>query len=261
MAVKIELKRSSVPGKIPTTASLELGELAINTYDGVAYLKREVNTTQSIVALLTTAFTGSYMESASYAQTASYAYYAVSSSYAATASYAPSYLLVSTTSSMLAPYLQISQTSSLTVLSSSFAQTASYFSGSISNAVFAITSSYAFTASYIDPANLPTLVTYQITTGSVTASVNTDTNQIFLIKSGSTVLVSVNDSGSITTSGSITVNTTGSYDKLLSVNNNQKEYLGVNGEGVLILNQFATPPTAVSGGIYLDTGGDFYFGV
>jgi hypothetical protein len=34
MAVNIKLKRSAVPGKIPTTSSLELGELALNTYDG-----------------------------------------------------------------------------------------------------------------------------------------------------------------------------------------------------------------------------------
>jgi hypothetical protein len=34
MALKIELKRSSVPGKVPATTDLALGELAINTYDG-----------------------------------------------------------------------------------------------------------------------------------------------------------------------------------------------------------------------------------
>jgi hypothetical protein len=34
MAVNIKLKRSAVPGNIPTTSSLELGELALNTYDG-----------------------------------------------------------------------------------------------------------------------------------------------------------------------------------------------------------------------------------
>ena len=274
MAVKIELKRSSVPGKVPTTASLELGEIAINTYDGVAYLKREVNTTQSIVALLTTAFTGSYMESSSYARTASFAFFALSSSYAGTASVAPMYVLnsvtssmlapylqISQTGSMLAPYLQISQTGSMTVASSSYAATASYFSGSISNATNAVSSSYALTASYINPANIPAPLLFQIATGSVTASVSTNINQIFLIKSGSRTVVGVDRSGSITTSGSITVNTTGSYSSLVSVNNNGTEYLKVNGEGVLVLNQFATPPTAVSGGLYLDTTGEFYFGV
>lgn len=37
----IKLKRSSVPGKIPSTENLLLGELAINTHDGDMYIKRE----------------------------------------------------------------------------------------------------------------------------------------------------------------------------------------------------------------------------
>jgi hypothetical protein len=40
MANLIKLKRSAVEGAIPTTAQLDLGELAINTYDGKLYLKR-----------------------------------------------------------------------------------------------------------------------------------------------------------------------------------------------------------------------------
>ena len=39
MANTIKIKRSAVPSKIPTTADLALGELAINTYDGKVYLK------------------------------------------------------------------------------------------------------------------------------------------------------------------------------------------------------------------------------
>ena len=35
----IRLRRSGVAGKVPTTAQLDLGELAINTYDGNIYLK------------------------------------------------------------------------------------------------------------------------------------------------------------------------------------------------------------------------------
>ncbi len=37
----IKIKRSAVAGKIPTTASLELGELAINTYDGKVYIEQD----------------------------------------------------------------------------------------------------------------------------------------------------------------------------------------------------------------------------
>lgn len=40
MANQIKIKRSSVQGKVPLPADLELGELAINTYDGKLFLKR-----------------------------------------------------------------------------------------------------------------------------------------------------------------------------------------------------------------------------
>ena len=45
----IKLKRSAVAGKVPTTAGLELGELAFNTYDGRMYAKKSVGGTESIV--------------------------------------------------------------------------------------------------------------------------------------------------------------------------------------------------------------------
>ena len=47
----IKLKRSGVAGKIPTTAQLALGEIALNTYDGRLYIKKEVSGVQSIVAI------------------------------------------------------------------------------------------------------------------------------------------------------------------------------------------------------------------
>ena len=48
MANTVRLKRSAVPGRVPTTADLALGELGINTYDGKLYLKKD-NGTASIV--------------------------------------------------------------------------------------------------------------------------------------------------------------------------------------------------------------------
>lgn len=39
MASKVQIKRSAVEGKIPGVADLELGELAVNTYDGKLFLK------------------------------------------------------------------------------------------------------------------------------------------------------------------------------------------------------------------------------
>lgn len=41
MANTIVLKRSSTPGKVPTTAQLALGEIGINTYDGLIYIKKD----------------------------------------------------------------------------------------------------------------------------------------------------------------------------------------------------------------------------
>ena len=40
MANQIILKRSSTPGKVPTTAQLALGEIGINTHDGLIYIKK-----------------------------------------------------------------------------------------------------------------------------------------------------------------------------------------------------------------------------
>lgn len=44
MANVIKIKRSAVSGKVPTTAQLELGELAVNTYDGKLYTKKDDGT-------------------------------------------------------------------------------------------------------------------------------------------------------------------------------------------------------------------------
>jgi hypothetical protein len=53
MAQSIILKRSSLPGKVPDTGSLNAGELAINTYDGKIFIKRAGNV-DSIQSVLTT---------------------------------------------------------------------------------------------------------------------------------------------------------------------------------------------------------------
>ncbi|MFN3628448.1 MAG: hypothetical protein ACK4J1_07075 [Hylemonella sp.] len=51
MAQVIKVKQSSVAGKVPTTAQLQLGELALNTTDGKLYFKKNVSGTESIVAV------------------------------------------------------------------------------------------------------------------------------------------------------------------------------------------------------------------
>lgn len=49
VANTVKLKRSSVQGKVPLVSDLQLGELAVNTYDGKLYLKKNVGGTESIV--------------------------------------------------------------------------------------------------------------------------------------------------------------------------------------------------------------------
>ena len=90
MAVNIKLKRSGVAGKIPTTSSLELGEVALNTYDGRAFMKQQVGTTQTVIEFATTAGSGSSVVSASYAASASFAAYATIAGNALTANFATS---------------------------------------------------------------------------------------------------------------------------------------------------------------------------
>jgi len=120
MAINIELKRSAVPGRVPTTSSLNLGEIAINTYDGKVYFKKN-DGTASIVELTT-------LSSGSIPPTASYA----------------------------------------------------------------ISASYATTASSID------FNIFRITTGSITASVNTTPNNLFLIQSGSNIYLNISSSSNTT---------------------------------------------------------------
>jgi len=53
MAQVVKLKRTSVQGKIPNTSNLELGELALNTYDGRIFFEKD-DGTLSIQEILTT---------------------------------------------------------------------------------------------------------------------------------------------------------------------------------------------------------------
>lgn len=64
----ITLKQSDIPGRVPTTEQLQLGEIGINTNDGLAYIKKSTSGVETIIPL------GGV--------TASYALFAISSSYA-----------------------------------------------------------------------------------------------------------------------------------------------------------------------------------
>lgn len=53
MAQNIILKRSALPGKVPDTGSLNLGEIALNTYDGKAFIHKS-GSTESIEQIVVT---------------------------------------------------------------------------------------------------------------------------------------------------------------------------------------------------------------
>lgn len=57
MANIVKIKRSSVEGKNPATSDLELGELALNTYDGNLFFKKSPNGTDALVIAATVAGT------------------------------------------------------------------------------------------------------------------------------------------------------------------------------------------------------------
>ena len=47
----IKLRRSATASAVPTTSQLDLGEIALNTYDGKAYMKKDVGGTESVVQI------------------------------------------------------------------------------------------------------------------------------------------------------------------------------------------------------------------
>ena len=53
MAQNILQRRSAIQGKTPTTSSLQVGEIALNTYDGKAYIHKS-GSTQSIESIVIT---------------------------------------------------------------------------------------------------------------------------------------------------------------------------------------------------------------
>ena len=53
MASIVQLKRSALSGKVPGTGSLNLGELAVNTYDGKIYFKKS-GSIETVESVLTT---------------------------------------------------------------------------------------------------------------------------------------------------------------------------------------------------------------
>lgn len=51
MSVAFKLKRSSISGRAPDTSSIDYGELAVNTYDGVIYFKKNDGNGDSVTSI------------------------------------------------------------------------------------------------------------------------------------------------------------------------------------------------------------------
>jgi hypothetical protein len=333
MSVNIKLKRSSVPGNIPTIAQLELGEIALNTYDGKAYFKKQVGVSQSIVELTSA---GSASISASYA---TYAATAGTSSYAITASYVMNggggglsalYIQDEGTTQGTASYINFvgagvtatvtSGTASISIngggssgtgqsviftqatpattwsfshnlnnqyvtynvydgnnnsiipanVSASNANTLvitfgvatsghavatvggglPYISGSYSGYILTVSSSVATWAP--TSSLFPNLSSYSIVTGSITASVDTNPNNLFLIKSGSTTYLNISSSGNTTL-----------YSNLFIVKNftTQQPVLTISQSVVQFATQSFNPSGTTTAGSIWFTSSSMYIGL
>lgn len=170
MSQNIKLRRSAQPGRIPTIDQLQLGEIALNTYDGRLFLKQNIGGTETIIAV---GESSSLAVSASYAVTASYSNTSTSASYSLTASYA------------------------LNAVSSSYSVTASYV-------LNAISSSYAATASSADDFNVRgTLTAQRIVVQTITSSTEYVTGSTIF---GSLPSNTHQFTGSVSITGSLRIN-------------------------------------------------------
>jgi len=170
MSQNIKLRRSAQPGRVPTIDQLQLGEIALNTYDGRLFLKQDINGTETIIAV---GESSSLAVSASYAVTASYANTSTSASYSLTASYA------------------------INATSASYAITASYV-------LNAISSSYAATASSADDFTVRgTLTAQRIVVQTITSSTEYVTGSTIF---GSLLSNTHQFTGSVSITGSLGIN-------------------------------------------------------
>lgn len=127
------VKLVQIPGYVPTTQQLSLGDILINSQDGKLYIQQyQTNLhNQQIIEV------------------------GLSSSYAATASYFSGSVPNSVSSSYA--------TSASIAVSASYASTASYLSGSVTSASYSLSSSYAVSASYVLSASYVVSSSYAVT--------------------------------------------------------------------------------------------------
>jgi hypothetical protein len=110
----------------------------------------------------------------------------------------------------------------------------------------------AITASYVAAANVAGLSLFQITTGSITASVGIGANDLFLIKSGSTTYFN------ISSSGDTTINTNKFVIQNLTT---QQPVLTVSQSVVQFATQSSIPTGITTAGNIVFTSSSMYIGL
>jgi len=210
----IILKRNLVSGNIPTTASIALGELAVNTADGKLFLKKSSSLGESIEAAVTTNTTTN-----GNVNLLGNLLIIGRSSFSGSVNFSGS----------LIPNVQSGKTSDFSVGSPDAAWSDVYVSRSLSfvDDTGVITEVFGGDE-YIQLGNVR-LTTSSVTiynqTNEVQTKISSEAPDFFIIKSGSFVAAQINS------------------------------------EGVMVLGKFDTPPTAVTGGMYYGSDGNFYLGV
>ena len=237
MAVNIKLKRSNDPGKVPSPSSLELGELALNTADGKAFMKKSDGNVVEIGSSPSSSISASYANTAGFAITAGSA----------------SYSNISTTSSY-----------SLVAVSSSYALTASFTPGSGT----AVSSSYAATASSADnflvrgTLTAQTIVAQYIT--SSTSFITGSTKFGTLSSNTHEFTGSVSVSGSLSVSGSnvILSNQTSSMSVATASFATTSSYVnGLNLAAITTGSIFASVDVDINNLFLIKSGSSTYFNI
>ena len=113
MAQTIKLKRSATSGGKPSTGSLALGEVAINTYDGKMYIKKSVGGTETIVEV---GGGGTLWKQYVYTSTSSQSTFSGSDDNSSTLSYMAEYLEVYYNGILLDPAVDYTATTGTTVV-------------------------------------------------------------------------------------------------------------------------------------------------
>ena len=205
MSQILKLRRSAVPGNVPSTSSIQLGEIAMNTYDGKLFMRKSSSIFDTVIEI---GASSSYAATASYASnftvagtltaqtlvvqtiTSSTDYVTGSTRFGSLLSNTHQFTgSVSITGSLAingSSVITSAQTSSLSVTSASYATTAlsaSYFSGSIANAVTAQTASYVTSSNVYGPygANSILSSSYALTASYVSGSSSTSVTSSYAL--------------------------------------------------------------------------------